>query len=1309
MLLGKMPRKVFLSFLLFILLTATSAESVDCAVCHKTYHMNCVRPKLTKKPARGFAWACALCSRAQERKLEARNTSNVTADSHHDMEEDLPEEDDDEPMVDATATGRSSPATDDKTKKPEPATAAQIAQAKMWPYRYFGIHCQVEDALDYDDRIYPRASSRIGTRHQAMTAPWYGQPVQYTKPLDARKKAKGTGKGAVQKMSKETQAAIEAEKQDRLARPWVMDEPTGFIRRGEDEPVTVNGKQVRTAELLFKMPEANQIPSGRGEDDAPGSEMTLEDREKFIDEYMTRAKEVASERGLPKYHTNFLDKALEYLYSESFNVDAALKKLKKADLYKDLKEPKLNKDQKALFEEGVSKYGSEWLNIRRHIGNIEPRHVVRYYYMWKKTPEGRRIWGSYEGRRGKKEAIRANSSSKLLDDIADEQDDSAFDNDKATDKKRGFQCKFCTTRSSPQWRRAPLTHPGATVPADPAPKKADKGPQLAVALCHRCAIMWRKYAIEWKDADELAKKLQAGGNKAWRRKMDEEMLAQMLVSDEGPLNINSNTRATAQQIGVNVNGSVANDSQSEPAKKKPRTLIEKDSATNSARNSVEPLPRKKATEKPAEPIPIIPDHPRQKTLPCAVCRRIDSGAQNSVTCKDCQLTVHRRCYGVNSLIDSTMKWYCDTCSNDRNPTASTRYECTLCPVTVTEHELMEAPPKSSNKKKTDRDKEKEKMDKEVIAKVIKNYQEKQEAAGKPIGPREPLKRTAGYNWVHVNCAVWHPEIKFGNAEEFEPADGFTLIPRQRYKEICKLCKTINGACVSCDYPGCNAKFHVGCAFQAEYGFGFGVSPVKGSRKESTATVRIGEETGLAYPTVWCSSHTPQTIVHDLGEHTDQEGLSALGLYVKTYKQADVTIARKTTSSQHVSVPSTHTSVNANRRASAANAGVIEARNTAHENGEGLDTSPPIETSHASAGPQGSKACFHCKTTFSPRWWSIENPFRGAMAANGMSHLTNGAGLHARTISQNSIPYINGDHHHPESEPAFECHKCHLKKPMVPPSESRPPPYAANMGHVLPGSRAADYTPPYVSHAHPPQAGPLTRPPQPSGPLPPPPPPPAAHSSEWYNGYEKMPGHGVNALPPQPNGFGPPVSYSSSHLPHLNGYNGPPGAPAPAPPPAHSHHGPPPPPPPPPPQAPHHAHPAPGHYGPVPPPPPPPPAAHPYPGPPYAPSTLPSPHAPQNRPFGTSMSPPDIHASIARRSPPHALGTAPRGYPVERVGHSPSLSRGSVDPPLPSTPNRSEEQAIASARPTSSGRYVGPSGSNSNTGASASPSLKNLLS
>ncbi|OKL59680.1 hypothetical protein UA08_05272 [Talaromyces atroroseus] len=1319
-------------------LYAASAESVDCAVCHNTYHMNCVRPKLTKKPARGFAWACALCSRAQERKLEARNTPLI-GEALPEVEEDLPEEEEEEPASNGTAvaTGRSSPAIDD-SKKPAPATAAQIAQAKMWPYRYFGIHCQLEDALDYDDRIYPRASSRIGTRHQAIVSPWYGKPVEYVKPLDPRKKSKASGKGGTSKLSKETQAAIEAEKQDRLKRPWVMDEPPGYIRRGEDEPVPLNGKEVRTADLHFKLPEPNQIPSSRGEDDFPAPELSLEDREKFIDEYMIKARDLAAERGLPKYHTNFLDKALEYLYSESFNVDAALKRLKKADLYKELKEPKLNKEQKALFVEGVSKFGSEWLNIRRYIGNIEPRHVVRYYYMWKKTPEGRKVWGSYEGRRGKKEAKRADASSKLLDDIADEHDDSAFDNDKANEKKRGFQCKFCLTRSSPQWRRAPLTTPGATVPAEPtssssSSKKGDKSVQLAVALCHRCAIMWRKYAIEYKDADELAKKLQASGNKAWRRKLDEELMTQMLVSDETP------AAAAAVPTGAGANGSLAAETTTEPAKKKARTLLDKDSASTSARNSVEPPPKKKVVEKLVEPAPIIPDPPRAKTLPCAVCKKIDSTGESSVTCKDCRLTVHRGCYGIEPE-SCHAKWLCDMCSNDRNPIVSTRYECVLCPVTLTEQELMEAPKSTTNhKKKSERDREKERLEKEMVLEAIKLYQQRQEAVCKPINPREPLKRTVGNNWVHVNCAVWNPEIRFGRAEELEPAEGFGLISRERYRETCKLCKTSNGACVSCHYPGCNAKFHVGCALRASYIFGFDVTPVKGSRKDSTLIMKIGGEAGLVVPSIWCSSHAVQTIVHDISEPTDHEGQSALELYVRTYKQADLSLTGTVRKAAHVpqqqQVHPVSQSNGSHRRTSTINsttggpASMGERRNSTatiqDTTTEAVSTSAPApEPARLSIG---GKSCVYCQTNYSPRWWRVDNQYKGGMVTNGMGHLVNGGAppMHSRTMSSTSGPYImNGDY--TKQNDVYECHKCHIKRPTPPPHTSPEtyqtfPTQPASLVPIQPALRQAEYSP-FMSHGHPGAQNMLAGRPHPGHPaLPGTAPAPAPTGPEWYSSYDKQPGHGLNSTGRHSNGFGQHGPFPSpGPLPHLNGYvSGPAPAPGgtPASTPSHSHGpshlGPPP-------TTTHH--PGPGHYGSMPStlPPPPPPPPHSYVGSGYGPPPMPSPHVPPARPFGTSMSPPDLHASIVHHSPSHGLNAGPppppqrpRMYSVDRLGQSPSMM-SKVGDQLPGPSSLSDERPPSSGRYSVAGASAGPSGTNaSNTngssGASASPSLKNLLS
>ncbi|OOO10151.1 Bromo adjacent domain protein [Aspergillus oryzae] len=1299
-------------------LYAASTDSVDCAVCHDTYHMYCVRPVLTKKPARGFAWACAACSRAQERKLEARNTP-ILGESQAEVEEEVVEEEEEEPNG-ANGTSSSTPAIVEE-EAPRPATEEQVAQARMWPYRYLGIHCRVEDALDYDDRIYPRASSRLGPRFQAIVNPWPGRPVEYVKPTDIKKKyMKSSGGRKDSKLSKEALAALEAAKQEKANRPkWVMDEPQGYVRRGEDEPVTVNGKQVRTAELMFKMPTATQIPS-RGEDDAPGADLSAADRERFIDDYMARAKEIAPDLGVEKYSTNFLDKALELLYANSFDVETALSKLKQMNKYKDLKEPHLRPEEVKAFEQGVAKYGSEWRNLTKHVGTVPHYQIVRFYYMWKKTARGHQIWDHYEGRRGKKEAKR-NHTAKLVDDVADDHDDSAYDNEKAVEKKRGFQCKFCSTRTSRQWRRAPGIPPGTTTPSEPSSKQRDKGPQLTVALCLRCALLWRKYGIQWENVDEVAKKISQSGNKSWRRRVDEELLTQLLISTETPISINSATAATAASIGVPV---AANPQVQETTKKKGRTN-DKDSGATSTATSVEPAPKKKpAPEKAPEPAPIVPDPPKAKTLPCAVCNKMEPMGDQHLSCRDCRLTVHRSCYGV-SPSRNCVKWLCDMCTNDRNPLFSTCYECVLCPVTWTEHELMEAP-RSTHKKKTERDREKERLEKEMVSEAIKLYRQRQEAVGKPIGPREPLKRTDGNNWVHVACAVWTPEIKFANAKELEPAEGFALISADKYREVCKICKSNNGACVPCHFSGCNVQFHVGCAFQAQYTFGFDITPVKSSRRDTVQSVRLKDEVGVASAGIWCPHHTVPSVVHAVGEPTEEEGINALQRFVQNYKQADLSLTgtlRRAAYVQQSIIASQHSATSAgHRRASAVN-GVTAPPPTTKDTSKNTGVPPEEATdemaidseNHAPTqvtGTDATRKCARCSTAYTPRWWPIDKS-RRTTAADHRPPLLNGAGMNEprfppaasasppyihRNPSQHSLMKLNGEFNsadknglasNPEAsldqqnQDSYECHKCHLKQiPAQPSPEPRPSPYSAQRP-VLPAPRLPEYhNHSYGPHAHPPQTGVL---PRPLG-------PPPSNGPEWYPGYEQRPGDYGDKLR---NGI-PVATYRGGPPPppphHMNGFQ-----------PAPSHHAPP------------------HHYtsGAQPPPPPQPFPTHQSP---YGPVSIPSPHLSHPagpRPYAPSASPPDVHSTMVRHSPQHSLsalngGPPARVYSVDRVlsapTQSPPVSQAHVDPRGRTPPGKLDDAPVtAPAGPTSSIRHTNVNGTNGGSGASASPSLKNLLS
>lgn len=473
-------------------------------MCKTTYHMNCVQPPLLKKPARGFGWSCGPCSRKQERKLEARNTPLV-GDKAREAEEDELQEEDEEERGNAL-NGDSPYDAEPQSAGPRPATAEQITQAEVWPYRYLGIHCRVEDALDFDDRIYPRASSRLGPKHQANVHVWHGRPVRLVKPAENRRRyAKGGSHKKDAKVAKEAAAELETDKIPRDKRPkWVMDAPPGYISRGEDHS---NDSPANTAKVLFRIPEVGEV-SSRGTDDHGGNSIEPTVRENIVDEYMEQAKKIAPLLGVQAFCTNFLDKALELLYKNKYAVGPALAELQTMDRRRDLKEPDYSKEEIKKFEDGVRRYGSEHRLISKHVGKSQKLgEIIRFYYMWKKSAPGQAIWKNHESRKGKKASQQVDT--KLVDDVADDVDDSAFDNAKACLRKRGFECKFCASRKSPQWRRAPATAPGTTVPADPSNKNnKDKSAHLMVALCQRCAGLWRKYGINGKTLMKLPNRWQ---------------------------------------------------------------------------------------------------------------------------------------------------------------------------------------------------------------------------------------------------------------------------------------------------------------------------------------------------------------------------------------------------------------------------------------------------------------------------------------------------------------------------------------------------------------------------------------------------------------------------------------------------------------------------------------------------------------------------------------------------------------------------------------------------------------------------------
>lgn len=121
---------------------------------------------------------------------------------------------------------------------------------------------------------------------------------------------------------------------------------------------------------------------------------------------------------------------------------------------------------------------------------------------------------------------------------------------------------------------------------------------------------------------------------------------------------------------------------------------------------------------------------------CCVCSDERGWPENPLVYCDgqnCTVAVHQACYGIVTV--PTGPWYCRKCESQER---SARVRCELCP---------------------SRD--------------------------------GALKKTDNQGWAHVVCALYIPEVRFGNVSTMEPII-LALIPAERYNK-CKRCKLTNNS------------------------------------------------------------------------------------------------------------------------------------------------------------------------------------------------------------------------------------------------------------------------------------------------------------------------------------------------------------------------------------------------------------------------------------------------------------------------------------------------------------------------------------
>ncbi|KAJ2826033.1 putative PHD type zinc finger protein with BAH domain-containing protein, partial [Coemansia furcata] len=660
---------------------------LKCSLCEKNYHMQCLDPPVSRRPAKGYSWQCATCLRSQqEQKLQQQRakpyqsdyvaiaasveTSAVDSDATGEANDrkrltrNAGGAADDHAIslrsginsaVTANGTGPTTSAAGSDTesrsgskrlklshgdgKAYADSVAGPIPRPKnrgLWPFRYFGLNTNIDDVLHDDERIYPRAVSRIGPRYQAAIPEMVGPSGP---ELDRLLVAKSSTLGI-------TAAKANVGKQTHLVRGkdntkshWVT-KSTDQLDRAWDEIEVRRGNH--EDQLFFKQPAY-----------LPDEE--LDTYMHSILPFLTRHFENVQDFTL----LDCQDAALHGLVVHGFDVEEALISIPECpEVYIRNRAPDDNWSQGDIekFNRCLGEYGANLQAFRKSIPGVSHRAVTLRYYLVRHTEQGRNLLEMFENRshigqrrpnRGQGESagnihIETSSDAGLSNfntptgsphisgmaprDISKRYGDSA-------DKGPSLRCVHCHQDSSTRWREAP---------AELAVHNTRSSRAVARrVICEDCSNYWFHYAA-MPDQDAISARKQRpqahhNGGSSLRSRVDSP----------------TDTADSIYDVGLSDGG--GNSSRGTPL-----GIVSVQSALEKSKRNAQ-----------LAKLPGVVAPPRQRVskiwplLPCDVCKLPTKQSSHvALTCSDCGLCVHHACSGYPERARINLKrWRCSVCEN----------------------------------------------------------------------------------------------------------------------------------------------------------------------------------------------------------------------------------------------------------------------------------------------------------------------------------------------------------------------------------------------------------------------------------------------------------------------------------------------------------------------------------------------------------------------------------------------------------------------------------------------------------------------